>query len=52
MVNDLATAHLLAMTYLLEEKQNLIVNLGTGSGHTVLEVIKRSKAGDGKRHSI
>ena len=47
-VNDLATAHLLAMTYLSEEKQNLIVNLGTGSGHTVLEVIDAVKRVTGK----
>ncbi len=38
-VNDLATAHLRAMEYLLSEKKNLVVNLGTGRGYSVLEVI-------------
>ncbi|MCF8261150.1 MAG: UDP-glucose 4-epimerase GalE [Melioribacteraceae bacterium] len=39
-VNDLASAHILAMNYLLEKKSNLGVNLGTGTGWTVLDVIK------------
>ena len=38
-VNDLAIAHGLAMNYILKNKKNLIVNLGTGKGHTVFEVI-------------
>lgn len=38
-VNDLATAHLKAMEYLFNEKKNLVVNLGTGTGQTVLEMI-------------
>ncbi len=39
-VSDLASAHLLAMNYITEKQENLLVNLGTGSGHTVLEMIK------------
>lgn len=38
-VNDLATAHLKAMEYLFNEKKDLVVNLGTGAGQTVLEMI-------------
>ncbi len=40
-VMDLAEGHLLALNYLLKEKpQNLIINLGTGKGTSVLELIK------------
>jgi UDP-glucose 4-epimerase len=42
-VNDLATAHLKAMEYLLNEKKNLVVNLGTGEGQTVLEMIHTAR---------
>jgi len=42
-VNDLATAHLKAMEYLLNEKKNLVVNLGTGEGQTVLEMINTAR---------
>ncbi len=38
-VNDLADAHLKAMDFIIKENKNLVVNLGTGSGHSVLEVI-------------
>ncbi|NOX89570.1 MAG: UDP-glucose 4-epimerase GalE [Calditrichaeota bacterium] len=48
-VNDLAAAHAKAMDYLLEKKQNLVVNLGTGKGHTVLEVIKAAQRVSGKK---
>ena len=39
-VNDLAEAHLKALDYLVTQKQNLIVNLGTSKGLSVLEVLK------------
>ena len=40
-VMDLAEGHLSALSYLFKEKpQNLIVNLGTGKGTSVLELIK------------
>ncbi len=42
-VNDLASAHILAMDYLIEEGKNLVVNLGTGSGYSVLEIIKAAE---------
>ena len=40
-VNDLATAHLESLNYLNEKNQSLILNLATGTGHTVLEVVKK-----------
>jgi UDP-glucose 4-epimerase len=42
-VNDLATAHVLALKYLVENKKNLIVNLSTESGYSVLEAINKAK---------
>ena len=42
-VNDLATAHLLALNYLDENKKNLIVNLSTERGYSVLEAINKAK---------
>jgi UDP-glucose-4-epimerase GalE len=38
-VVDLAEAHVLALQHLLRGGQNLALNLGTGSGHSVREVI-------------
>ncbi|NHZ87146.1 MAG: UDP-glucose 4-epimerase GalE [Planctomycetia bacterium] len=42
-VSDLAVAHVLALKYLLENKKNLIVNLSTGKGYSVLEAINKAK---------
>ncbi|MEA1985987.1 MAG: UDP-glucose 4-epimerase GalE, partial [Candidatus Marinimicrobia bacterium] len=39
-VNDLADAHIKAMKYLNENNENLILNLGTGLGYSVFDVIK------------
>jgi UDP-glucose 4-epimerase len=39
-VLDLADAHLLALEHLAAGKPSLALNLGTGAGHTVLEVLK------------
>jgi UDP-glucose 4-epimerase len=38
-VNDLSKAHLLAMDYIREKNEDLVVNLGTGKGRSVLEMI-------------
>ncbi|MCF8240936.1 MAG: UDP-glucose 4-epimerase GalE [Melioribacteraceae bacterium] len=38
-VNDLADAHISALRYLEDEKKSLIVNLGTGEGYSVKEII-------------
>ncbi len=39
-VNDLAEAHLKALDYLVSKNQNLVVNLGTSKGLSVLEVLR------------
>ena len=48
-VNDLASAHILAMEYLIKNQKNLVVNLGTGKGHSVLEVIRAAEKVTGKK---
>ncbi|MCA1802650.1 MAG: UDP-glucose 4-epimerase GalE [Rhodothermaceae bacterium] len=48
-VNDLATAHVKAMEYLESEKRDLVLNLATGKGYTVLEVISESEKVSGRR---
>ena len=47
-VNDLADAHLKALTYLQKEKKSLVVNLGTGKGNSVREIISSSEKITGK----
>ena len=47
-VNDLATAHVLALNYLVDNKKNLIVNLSTERGYSVLETIDKAKEITGK----
>jgi len=42
-VDDLASAHLLALKFLKTEKQSRIFNCGYGRGYSVLEVIKAAK---------
>lgn len=42
-VNDLASAHLMGAEYLIKEKKDLIVNLGTGKGYSVKDVIRESR---------
>ena len=39
-VSDLATGHITSLDYLSQNNKNLIINLGTGEGHSVLDVIK------------
>ena len=39
-VNDLATAHVRALYYLMEKNENITLNLATGKGYSVLEVIE------------
>lgn len=48
-VNDLATAHLLAMTYISDNNNDLVVNLGTGEGYSVLDVINTASQVTGKK---
>lgn len=47
-VNDLAVAHVLALKYLMDNKKNLIVNLSTERGYSVLETINKAKEITGK----
>jgi UDP-glucose 4-epimerase len=42
-VNDLAAAHLKALNYLKDGKESQIVNLGTGNGNSVMELIKTAE---------
>ncbi len=39
-VTDLANAHILALEYLINQGKSLSLNLGTGQGYSVLEVIE------------
>ena len=41
-VNDLATAHVQAMNHISNTKEDLVVNLATGDGHSVLDVIHKA----------
>ena len=42
-VTDLAIAHVKAMEYIIEKKENLILNLATGVGYSVLDVISNAR---------
>lgn len=48
-VSDLARAHVKAFDYLLQNNKSLTVNLGTGEGYSVLEVIKMTEKISGKK---
>ncbi|MBI3831565.1 MAG: UDP-glucose 4-epimerase GalE [Planctomycetes bacterium] len=48
-VMDLAEAHVLALTHLLDGKESGALNLGTGQGHSVLEAIKACEAASGRK---
>jgi UDP-glucose 4-epimerase len=47
-VSDLAEGHVAALKTLLEGGQSLTVNLGTGRGHSVLELVKAFEQASGK----
>jgi len=47
-VVDLARAHVAALDYLLREEKNLTVNLGTGQGISVLDLVKAFEKASGK----
>lgn len=40
-VEDIANAHLLALEHLLKKKKSNEINIGSGSGYSILEIIKR-----------
>lgn len=39
-VTDLAEAHVLALQYLINNKKSLILNLGTGTGYSIQEILR------------
>ncbi len=43
-VNDLADAHVRALRYLEDGGDSIALNLGTGNGHSVLEIIRAAEA--------
>jgi UDP-glucose 4-epimerase len=47
-VMDLAEGHVAALRYLLEQQRSVTVNLGTGQGYSVLEVVKAFERASGK----
>ena len=46
-VLDVATGHVQALRYLLEQKRSITANLGTGHGHSVLEVVRAFERASG-----
>ncbi len=48
-VVDLARAHVAAVDYLLREQRNLTVNLGTGRGISVLEMVRAFEKASGRQ---
>lgn len=48
-VTDLASAHLKAFESISKTHQSLTVNLGTGNGHSVLDIIKMTETVTGKK---
>ena len=53
-VNDLAKAHILALKKMISTNQSKKINLGSGSGFSVLEIIKKSEevVGDKIKYKI
>ena len=51
-VTDLAEAHVLALRYLLEGGESTALNLGTGQGHSVREVIAAVERVGGREVSV
>jgi UDP-glucose 4-epimerase len=48
-VCDLAEGHVAALRYLMDKRRSLTVNLGTGRGYSVLEVVRAFEQASGKR---
>jgi UDP-glucose 4-epimerase len=47
-VQDLAEGHVAALRYLLDTQRGITANLGTGQGHSVLELIRAFEAASGR----
>ncbi len=48
-VNDLSDAHVKALEFLAEGNESTIINLGTGAGNSVMEIIKTAEIITGKK---
>ncbi len=51
-VTDLARAHLLAMEFLIKNKKSEIINLGSGTGFTVKEVLEKVEEITGRKVKV
>lgn len=51
-VEDLGLAHLKALEYLLQGGKSEVVNLGTGKGNSVLEIVKKVQQATGVKFDI
>lgn len=51
-VSDLAAAHIRALDYITSNRRSLTVNLGTGTGHSVKEVVATVERITGRRVTI
>jgi UDP-glucose 4-epimerase len=47
-VTDLAEGHVAALRYLLDTRDSITVNLGTGQGHSVLDVVRAYEQASGR----
>ena len=48
-VSDLAEGHVAALDHLLKESQSFTLNLGTGRGHSVLDVVHAFERASGRK---
>ncbi len=48
-VLDVATGHVQALRYLLDKQRSITANLGTGEGHSVLEVVRAFERASGTK---
>ena len=48
-VSDLACGHIMALNYLIKHEKDLTVNLGTGDGHSVLDIISMARKVSNKK---
>ncbi|MCL6098682.1 MAG: UDP-glucose 4-epimerase GalE [Bacteroidetes bacterium] len=48
-VNDLSDAHIRALEFLAKGNESTIINLGTGAGNSVMEIIKTAESITGKK---
>src|SRR3990167_11422695 len=51
-VVDLNEAHILALNYLLNGGKSEVINLGTGDGNSVMEIIKKVEEATGKKIEV